>query len=278
MSDFLEEYTDSYNEMGNKSISDFILYNCGIEHCEPNYSYGPKRREYHFIHFVFEGQGKLEINQQKYTVQKNQFFIVPAGTVSTYTADKNNPWKYAWIGFLGIQAQRYLNQLRIGNEFVFDCKDAYMYKNKIGHILEQADNQLSSFLIINGLMYDIIGNLIAEIPTSEQVIQQESISKRAMHYMNLHYHDAIQISDVAKFVNLHPNYLANIFQDEVGISPKQYLTQLKLSKAKELLRDTDEPINIISSSVGFTDALTFSKFFKKITGQSPSTYRKESIT
>jgi YesN/AraC family two-component response regulator len=93
--------------------------------------------------------------------------------------------------------------------------------------------------------------------------------------MDLHYHDDIQITDIAYHVGVHPNYLSLIFKEEIGITPKKYLSNLKLKKAKELITETTEPINIIASSVGFNDALAFSKFFKKEFGISPSQYRKE---
>ena len=93
--------------------------------------------------------------------------------------------------------------------------------------------------------------------------------------MDLHYHDDIHISDIAAFAGIHPSYLAGVFKSEMGISPKKYLTNLKINKAKELLIATEDPINIIGSSVGFSDALSFSKFFRKETSLSPSQYRKD---
>lgn len=91
MSKFLLNYTDTYTDFYNKVISDFILYNCGVEYCNPGWSYAPKRREYHFIHFVKEGKGTLTIEGHTFHIHKNQCFIVPAGKVSLYAADKKDP-------------------------------------------------------------------------------------------------------------------------------------------------------------------------------------------
>ncbi|WP_367396613.1 AraC family ligand binding domain-containing protein [Lactobacillus helveticus] len=49
-----------------------MLYNCGVEYCNPGWSYGPKRREYHFIHFVKEGKGTLTIEGHTFHIHKNQ--------------------------------------------------------------------------------------------------------------------------------------------------------------------------------------------------------------
>ena len=280
MNNNLREYTDKFTDFTKKSISDFILYNCGLEYCEPGYSYGPKRRDYHFIHFVKEGKGLLEIENQKIEVHENQIFIVPANVVSTYTADQHEPWKYSWIGFMGIQSGIFVQTLLQSSKekYVIDCPNAAFYESRIKDIIELNRNNLASFFRINGIMYDIVGNILTEYPIEQIMSSTTSISFQAMRYMDLHYHDDIQISDIANSIGIHTNYLSSMFKNEMDISPKKYLSNLKINKAKELLAESDNPINIVSSSVGFSDALSFSKFFKKEIGISPSEYRKEHYT
>ncbi|MDV4744436.1 helix-turn-helix domain-containing protein [Enterococcus faecium] len=69
--------------------------------------------------------------------------------------------------------------------------------------------------------------------------------------------------------------LPNSVKEEIGVSPKKYLTNLKINKAKKLLTESDDPINLIAGSVGFADALSFSKFFRKELGLSPTEFRKD---
>ncbi|MFC6202734.1 AraC family transcriptional regulator [Lactiplantibacillus nangangensis] len=273
----MREYTDKFTDFSKKSISDFILYNSGIEACQPRYSYGPKRRDYHFIHFVTEGKGQLEIEGQTLEVHENQLFIVPANTVSTYTADEKAPWKYAWIGFTGIESLNLVQTLRQAspNNYVMDCADSNFYEERIERILELSQNTLAAYFKINGIMYDIVGNLLGEHGINVAANYDGSVSAQAMRYMEHHYHDDIQISDIAYSLGIHPNYLSAMFKQEIGVSPKTYLTSLKLNKAKKLLTESDDPINVIAGSVGFTDALSFSKFFKKGLGCAPTAYRKE---
>lgn len=273
MSKFLLNYTDTYTDFDNKIISDFILYNCGVEYCDSGWSYGPKRREYNFIHFVKDGKGVLQIEGRKFHIHKNQCFIVPAGYVSTYTADKNDPWKYSWIGFLGIQSERYVKQL-INKGFVLNIKDAKKYEKQIRKIINLPANSLASQLKMTGFTYDIFGSLIDEIDASEVTIN-DSVATLAKRYMDLNYYDAIKISEVAKFLNVNSNYLSDTFKEEYKISPKQYLIELKIKKARKLLSSTHNSIKIVANSVGFNDPLAFSKLFKSHTGYSPSDYRKE---
>ncbi|MBE6072656.1 MAG: helix-turn-helix domain-containing protein [Clostridium butyricum] len=272
----MKEYTDRITDQSKKSISDFVFYNCGIEQCKPCYKYGPKAREYHFIHFIIDGEGTLEINNMTYSVHKNQLFIIPAGEVSTYMASYEHPWTYCWIGFLGIQSNHYIQSILNyrGSDYVFDCQDTSYYMDKIKTILDFSNNKLSSLLKINGVMYDIIGNLLEESGVDFIDNFDISIESQAIRYMDLHYYDDIQITDVADYLGVHANYLTNIFKKKYHITPKQYLIDLKIRKAKKMLLETDYPIYIIASSVGYSDPLAFSKYFRKKTNLSPKQFRE----
>lgn len=273
----MREYTDNLTDKSKKSISDFVFYNCGIEQCKGNQLYGPKRREYHLIHFVIEGKGTLKINDTIYHIHQNQLFIIPANEISTYCADIRNPWKYCWIGFLGIQSNQFLNSLMQcdARQFVINCKNAIAYERQIEYILNISEKQLSTHLKVNGIMYYIMGTLLGELGADDPKDLNFSVPYQARQYMEMYYHKTIQIADVAASVGVHANYLSNIFQKQYHVTPKQYLSDLRIRKACELLLYTEHPIYIVANSVGFTDPLAFSKFFRRMVGISPSDYRTQ---
>ncbi|WP_282806154.1 helix-turn-helix domain-containing protein [Lactobacillus isalae] len=184
-------------------------------------------------------------------------------------------WKYSWVRFLGIQAGQYVQQL-INNNFVLDIKDATQYENKIRQIIGLDHKSLADSLKTNGITYEIFGDLLAEINV-KKIEQHHSIATLAKRYMDLNYFDAIQIQDIAKSLNVNANYLSDLFKQEYGISPKQYLTELKIKKAKKLLLTTKNTITIVANSVGFSDSLAFSKIFKKYTTMSPKQYRTKRL-
>ena len=70
-------------------------------------------------------------------------------------------------------------------------------------------------------------------------------------------------------------YFSRLFKEKTGLSPKQYLLNVRLKRAKELLSETVYPIKEISTATGFSDPLYFSKLFLKKEGISPSLYRKQ---
>jgi AraC-like DNA-binding protein len=80
--------------------------------------------------------------------------------------------------------------------------------------------------------------------------------------------------ELAKFVNLSPNYFVRKFKKRTGHSPIQFVKMIKLERAKFLLEQSFEPVNAIMEQLGFYDAAHFSKMFKLRYGHSPKKYRE----
>ena len=80
---------------------------------------------------------------------------------------------------------------------------------------------------------------------------------------------------MARAVNLHRSYLTSIFKKKLGISPQGYLMQCKMRRAKQILLESDHPVQEVARMVGYENPLTFSKIFKEYYGSSPRDYRKE---
>ena len=79
---------------------------------------------------------------------------------------------------------------------------------------------------------------------------------------------------MSEHVGLSSSYLCRIFKEETGLSMNAYITNLRMSKAGELLNDTNSYIKEVAISVGFEDQLYFSRLFKRYSGVTPSEYRK----
>lgn len=91
-------------------------------------------------------------------------------------------------------------------------------------------------------------------------------------YLNLNYSNDISLKSVADHFHLNPSYVSQLFKKEAGNTYTQYLTQLRIEKAKELLRSGGLTISDVCESTGFHDYFYFIKTFKKITGVSPGKF------
>ncbi len=97
---------------------------------------------------------------------------------------------------------------------------------------------------------------------------------QAKEYINEHYSDEdISLNETAAYVNFSPNHFSSLFSRETGKSFIRYLTDLRMSKARDMLKCTDMRISDISVSVGYKDPHYFSYLFKKSHNCTPMQYR-----
>ncbi|HBF36612.1 MAG TPA: hypothetical protein DDW50_04760 [Firmicutes bacterium] len=97
--------------------------------------------------------------------------------------------------------------------------------------------------------------------------------KKAREYIRAHYHENISLKSVAQYLAVSEAYLSRLFSKEMGESFINYVTHLRIEKAKELLKNSNLSINEISEQVGYYNQEHFSRVFKKHEGCSPNKYR-----
>lgn len=104
----------------------------------------------------------------------------------------------------------------------------------------------------------------------------EDVMVKAKRYLADHYEDAdLTLASVADYVGLNEKYFSNRFTKETGETFSSYLTQLRVQKARELLRTTTFKVYEISEMVGYRNPEHFNRMFKKVCGISPAQFRKQ---
>lgn len=96
----------------------------------------------------------------------------------------------------------------------------------------------------------------------------------AKQYIQDHYADAITLNEVAESIGFSGSYFSTFFKKETGSGFNQYLTQVRMSAARELLRTTEEPVAEICRMVGYHDLKHFNRTFHRDSGMTPGEYRK----
>lgn len=258
----------------NKS-NDFYLYEVGTYKCNSGYSYGPLIRTESIFHYVISGKGHLVLNGKRYDISAHQGFLIPKNYMAYYEADKDDPWAYAWIHVDGPRAKELFFQtgLNADNPLFIPTTPADEIFDIIIDIYEHLDEECYCL----GKVYEFFNALVVKSQKQEDSASDQRLLyvQKVVRYIQVKYSESISIEDIAYICGLNRSYLTRLFKDASGYTPQQYLINYRIKKAKEILADSDEPIQQVAYMVGYTDTFTFSKAFKKIVGLSPTDYREE---
>ena len=109
----------------------------------------------------------------------------------------------------------------------------------------------------------------------EDAVSEESGPVRlAKQYIRENYQRNINLEDVAKFIGFSGSYFSTLFKKETGLGFNQYLIDVRMEKAKELLKGSDNTVTRVCHMVGYSDIKHFNLVFKRSVGMTPGEYRK----
>lgn len=108
--------------------------------------------------------------------------------------------------------------------------------------------------------------------------EQPELLTRAVAVMKANLSQMLTVSELAEKLDTSSSTLENLFSEHLGSSPRRYLMNLKLEKAKLLLQSTDLPVKQIGINVGYLHPMHFSRWFKKSCGLTPGEYRLRNST
>ncbi|HEM3682959.1 TPA: AraC family ligand binding domain-containing protein [Streptococcus suis] len=267
-----------YNELDSHNF-DLNVDHYGAEQCDKNYSFGPTIRNNYVLHFITNGKGKITINGDTTELTAGDIFVLPKNQSIFYQADGIEPWTYTWVGFSGSRAESILTQTRLLEKYYLHSNlDSPILKKMID--INHTKNQslpMTTELILIGHLNQMLAALVEEFP-NDALKDANTIAKNYVHHaikiIHSQYSSPIKVSEIAEQLALSRSYLYKIFKQETGYSIKDYIVQVKMNHACQLLATPELSITEIANSVGYFDPLVFSSAFKNQYHQSPSDYRK----
>lgn len=165
-----------------------------------------------------------------------------------------------------------------------------IFYNDVIHILlsewkgdrTQFDNFYNVFILSQCLNIQEFRDLLCEIcnviidGSSGKEMKVSDVVEDAIAYMQEHFQDAdLTMNALADYLEVSSVTLSVEFKNEMDMRPSDYLSNLRMEKAKELLRTSDMLVREISQAVGYEDDRVFLRRFKNYTGMTPGQYRAE---
>jgi len=247
------------------------IIKCGKRTNAINHSFGPMSRKHSWMIFVKNGTGKLTMDGRTIPFHEHCVFCTFPNQEFEYTFSGSSD--IMWICFdeafsilpnhLGLHPHAPIKYIENFSEIesAFDA----IYSLSLSNLQSDQYRILSHFYSLFAILTE---------KTREIRIPDASYVDYAIRYFENNYMNEIYIADLSKMLGIESSYFSKLFKSTVGQSPIEYLTQVRIDKAKQFLKFPPYSIKNVAKAVGFSDPLYFSKKFKHYTGLSPSDFSK----
>lgn len=251
------------------------------------------------IGYCYSGNGVLEFGEETIPYQGGHFSIIPANFLHHTIAKENTSsrWEYLFLDVETFLADTYIQNPHLGQKLLTRV-------NQQAHYLKHSENKKMAAIILElmeiyrekselylecakGLLWALLVQ-IAELSPEKSVahrlgtVQNENTSGsknnaivRAMDYVEKHYREKIQISELAAACHLSETHFRRVFGQSMHMSPLEYINLVRVEAACRLLRTTNDPIQDIALHCGFSTLPSFNRNFKDYTGTTPQQWRKD---
>lgn len=267
------EYKHSY-KYPQRTLGALAVCNTGVQRCESGYSWGPGVRDHYLIHYVIAGKGRYRVEERWFELSGGDLFLACPDQSVFYQADAEQPWEYCWVGFRGTEAKLLLDQTGLGPRApVLTGAGADVYKQMM-RIYESRGSLPHQAAFMTGALYQLLAALMRDRRAPALRSEGDCVC-RACDFIANNLSMPISVEDVAAHVGLSRSRLYRLFMAELGLSPVQVLTQVRIRQACVLLRRGGLSVKAVAASVGFDNQLYFSRRFREIMGVPPVQYAHE---
>ncbi len=246
-------------------------------------SYLKRVHNRYYLLYVYEGIGYI-LNKQgeQETLEKGSLVLFLPGELQCLWADSENPFSYYGTCFCGSFVDFLLKDTLI-------CEKTHHLQELDKRFLSQMQSFLNLLLLnqngqnklsITSHFFLLLSSANTLVTYAQECKNEkypiENAIEKVEQYLLLHYSETMDIHTLADVSGYSTTWINHHFKGKFGTTPMNYLTDIRLRKAKQLLCMSEgEQMNIseIAYAVGYKDALYFSKAFKKSTGVSPKQYR-----
>ena len=233
-----------------------------------------------FLFIVIEsGSGTITVRNQEYVLSQGDCAFINCSEPYSHSTDEH-PWSLRWVHFNGpTMAAVYQKYLERSGSIAYNASNHVSYSALLNQINESA---LSDSYVRDMELHQLLSSLLTEVMKDcwnpESIHKSpisESNTEQLRSYLSEHYTEKISLDELSSRFYLSKFYLTKLFKEQYGVTISDYILDLRIHHAKELLRFSNTSLEEIASECGFYDLPYFSRKFKKAEGITPSAYRNQ---
>ncbi|MFD0712252.1 helix-turn-helix domain-containing protein [Paenibacillus sp. GCM10027626] len=250
-----------------------IVYDDMIE----NWRFLAEPAPHNILIYIVHGKVVYQLNGTDVILSKGDVLFVQAGTLRAAHNDKSGAHqKYA--AHFDFTANIPLSKLAIPAEGFLKMKlrnTGYFRQRFSILLLQWYDTYSKQSFICDGILLELLGIAFRKTDNEKISAQAEELILKIKDYIFHNYTKPLRLTDLAQFAGKSPNHISKVFKQVLGQTPIEYINEIKIAIAEDLLTKTTMTVTQISDHLGYCEQSYFHRIFKKHTGKSPSYYRKE---
>lgn len=249
----------------------------GVYHdVHPKWSIG-KSRGCETLVFVTEGKVIYWLGDNYMEVKKGELLYIPSTMDRAWTSHPDElHQKYTVVFLWNNQTQEsplpFMKQdesfrLKLRNATYFEQRFAFLFVQWLG---KRAYYEALSRHVLSELL------TLAAQQRSERHASptKERMARKIQEYMLSDIHKNVTIEELSELVGITPNYVTILFKEVIGTTPIQYMHQIRINTAVNLLENTHMTVRAVAEYLGYCDQAYFHRMFKKFMGAAPTDIRK----
>lgn len=235
--------------------------------------------EMHLLFYTLRGRGRLTYRERECLLEPDTVALIDGRLPHQYHTDGETgmEWDFLWAQFDGTSAAVYNSLINQDSFHVLPTYGEPSFRT----LMESLEGYIQgrdtgSSVAATSVLIRLL-SLMALLGPEKRMEKNRVSSERltaAVAYMDSHYGEKLLVEDLAKQTYLSKYHFIRVFTEYIGVSPYEYLTSIRISRAKELLNTTGYPLEVIAQQVGFGDSKALIRRFKQMTGMTPNRYRK----
>lgn len=263
-----------YEVLGNDKQADLNLYVCERDDkIAPGVRYGPVIRDSYIIECCTEGSGSITINGKDFPLKPGDCMVLLPGDIVTHITSPDTTRSGVWCAVKGIKISSYLDAVGI------DSKNPYAPRKAVPKIVElinriielKADADAGADLRRTAIVHEIFGEIMRYAKAGTD---KSAYIRQAIRIIETRYAEQITVAGLAHDIGLDRSYFSTVFHKVTGMSPQEYITDIRIKKACALLSMEEYTISEAACAVGIAPE-GFSRVFKGKTGITPGQYRQK---
>ena len=229
------------------------------------------------LFYTIEGCGFIEQGGRKALLEHGTALLIDCRSPQSYgTAPGNDRWYHAWAHVDGTGVRELAKLLRISELRPVRIPGGLVKRDMTTIASNLEVPSVTSTIVIGLAIHSMIAEMVGAREAEDLASESDVAVRLACMLIESAYDEDLTLDDMALRAHVSKSYLLKLFTRHLGTTPYEYLMRHRITRAKELLAETDLSVGEISRRVGFNSESNFSYRFSKIVGQSPRAYRQSS--